>query len=413
MDAFAEQLRELWSERRRVFWVALGVAWGTLSLTMLVAFGSSFVSATHQTINNFGENLVRFGSGSTTIPYQGIAAGRYIPLTKNDADALRKGVIGVKKLGIEYSSGEVNPMEYGNVRINVSLSGCEPIFESLRGMIPQPGGRFINKLDVEEHRRVCFLGHRTKDLLFGDAEAVGKTVLLYDQPYLVIGVRAENVSISGYNGDDREKVSIPYTSFKDLRGWTNPSFILVGLDHLANKTEVFASIYSIMGARHQFDPADTDALDTQDYMELTQRIDGMLDGNRYFNGIVGFFGLLVSILGVMNVMYVLVEERSKEIGVRMALGALPKQILRERLLEAILVTLIGGVVGILSCMGLFSIVNLIPVGEDARAFMGYPTMSLGLAILVTLILTLAGSAAGWHPARRAALMDPVEALREE
>lgn len=410
---FIEQLHELWSERRRIFWVALGVAWGTLSLTMLVAFGSSSLDAIHQTVNNFGENLVRIGGGSTTIAYRGIPAGRPIALTLADAQALREGVVDATGIAIEFSSGGVNPVAYQGTRMNVSLSGSDSKFQSLRGMIPQPGGRFLNETDIAGHRRVCFLGHKTKQRLFGEEPAVGKTIQLHDTPYLVIGVRIPAVSISSYNGDDREKVTIPYTSFQDLKGWTNPSFLFARIQTPEVKERAFDSIYHVLGTRHHFDPNDKDALDVQDYMAVVDMIDGMLDGSRYFNGIVSFFGLLVAILGVMNVMYVLVEERKKEIGVRMALGALPGHILRERMSEAILVTLVGGAAGILSCMGLFFVLGSMPLDADARAYMGYPQISIELGIVVTLILAVAGCVAGWFPARRAALLDPLEALRED
>jgi len=413
MVFFIEQLRELWSERRRIFWVALGVAWGTLALTMLVAFGNSSLEAIHQTVNNFGENLVRISGGSTTVAHRGAPAGRPIALTIEDAQALREGVVDATGIAVEFSSGGVNPVAYKDARMNVSLSGSDSKFQTLRGMIPQVGGRFLNPTDIREHRRVCFLGHKTKQRIFGDEDAVGKTIQLHDTPYLVIGVRIPAVSISSYNGDDREKITIPYTSFQDIKGWTNPSFLFARIQSPEIKQRAFDSIYQVLGARHHFDSKDQDALDVQDYMAIVDMLDGMLDGSRYFNGIVSFFGLLVAILGVMNVMYVLVEERKKEIGVRMALGALPGHILRERMSEAVLVTLAGGAVGILSCMGLFYVLGSIPLDEDVRAYMGYPQISIELGVIVTLILAAAGCAAGWFPARRAALLDPLEALRED
>lgn len=314
---------------------------------------------------------------------------------------------------VEYSSGSGNPMRFGEVRVNAPLSGCGWRFQEMRGMVPQPGGRFLNVVDIEQHRRVCFLGHRTKQRLFGDDTAVGRTVEIHGTPFTVIGVRAEHISVSGYNGDDRDKVAIPYTAFADLLGWTRPSFMMVGLADSASKDQALDAIYRVLGAAHQFDPKDEDALDIQDYIALADMIDGMLDGNRTFNAIVGIFGLLVAVLGVMNMMYVMVEERRREIGVRMALGARPREIHMERLVEAVSVTLTGGLVGMAACAGLFALIELAPLGADARAYMGHPVMSLRLGIVVTLILTVAGCVAGWFPARRAAALDPVETLREE
>ncbi|MHC4379506.1 MAG: ABC transporter permease [Planctomycetota bacterium] len=413
MELLLEQVRELWSERRRVVWVALGVAWGTLSLTLLLAFGSSFVTATHGTIDNFGKHLLRIGGGSTTIPHAGMPAGRFIPLDLDDADALRAGVPEARSVEVEYSSGGANPIRFGDVRVNAPLSGCGFRYQEMRGMVPQDGGRFFNRNDIEEHRRVCFLGHRTKARLFGSEPAVGRTVKIHGTPFLVVGVRQERIAVSSYNGDDRDKVAIPHTAFADLLGWTRPSFLMVGLTDDDVKEEALDSIYRILSTTHQFDAADEDALDIQDYLAMTDMIHGMLNGNRIFNGIVGIFGLLVAVLGVMNMMYVMVEQRRREIGVRMALGARPREIHMERIVEAVSVTLTGGIVGMVACAGLFALLDMAPLDAEARAYMGYPSMSLTLGVIVTLILTFAGCVAGWFPARRAAALDPVETLREE
>lgn len=412
MEVILEQLRELWAERRRMIWVALGVAWGTLSLSLLVAFGNSFVTATHSTMDHFGRNLLRINGGSTTVPFRGVPAGRPISLRAEDAELLR-ALPGVADVEVECSSGGGNPMRYGDIQANAPLSGAGHRFERLRGMVPQPGGRFLNRIDLEERRRVCFLGHRTKERLFGDADAIGETIEIHGTPFTVVGVRQENITISNYNGDDREKVTIPFTAFLDLRGWNGPSHIFVKVEDRERREEVLASIYALLGARAGFDSSDIDALYVQDYMDITDMIDGMLDGNRVFNGIVGLFGLLVSILGVMNVMYVMVEERRRAIGVRIAIGARTRDILGERLTEALAITLFGGLLGMLLCVGLFLGIDAIPLEADVRAYIGYPQMSYGLASLVILILAGAGCLAGWFPAKRAASLDPVEVLREE
>lgn len=412
MEAVVEQLRELWDERRRVFWVALGVAWGTLSLTLLVAFGASFVQATHGTMDHFGRGLLRISGGSTTKAFRGSPAGRPIPLRAEDADLLR-ALPGVAAVEVECSSGGGNPVRRGAVQVNVPLSGTGPGFRDIRGMVPQQGGRFLNRTDFKQRRRVCFLGHRTKERLFGAEDAVGATIEIHGSPFLVVGVRKPNITISNYNGDDRDKVAIPYTSFLDLRGWDGPSHLFVKVREREEREQVLQDIYRVLGARAGFDPSDEEALFVQDYMDIVDMIDGMLDGNRIFNGLVGLFGLLVAVLGVMNVMYVLVEERRREIGVRMAIGARTADILKERLTEAFAITLSGGLLGILLCALLFLGIDAIPLEADVRAYIGYPKVSYGLAALVILILTAAGAVAGWFPARRAAALDPVEILREE
>lgn len=413
MDLLWEQLRELWAERGRVGLVALGVAWGTLSLTLLVAFGNGFVAGTSQTIDNFGVDLLRIGGGSTMLPFEGLAAGRSIGLLPEDEELLRAGVPEARTVALEYSSGTGRAIGYGDVQVNAPLAGCGPAFRELRGMRPQVGGRFLNELDVEQHRRVCFLGHRTKRRLFGDGVAVGETVDLLGVPYLVVGVRQPLVSVSSYNGDDREKIVIPHTSYRDLRGANRISFLWVGLRGPEQKRAALASIRKTLGQRHRFDPEDEGAIDVQDYLQIQDMIHGMLDGNRYFNGIVGLFGLLVAMLGVVNVMHAMVEERTREIGVCMALGATPRDITRERLVEGLLVTLVGGGLGMLGCAGILKLLEQMPLGAEAEAYMGEPRLSLGLGLSVITLLAIAGCLAGLFPARRAAALNPVEALRED
>lgn len=404
---------ELWAERKRISLVALGVAWGTLALTMLLAVGESFVTATNQTIDNFGENLLRISGSSTTQPYRGLAAGRAIRLLVEDEELLRRAVPQAHTVALEYSQGGNNPIRHADVTISAPLGGCGPAFRELRGMVPQIGGRFLNELDIRNHRRVCFLGHFTKQRLFGDREAVGQSIAIHGTPFTVVGVRQERVSVSGYNGDDREKVMIPHTTFRDLFGWTVISHLMIGLRDPAQKHAALDAVYQTLSARKGFHASDRDALDVMDYMALDDMINGMLDGNRYFNAIVGIFGLLVAMLGVMNVMYVMVEERCREIGIRMALGARRSHILFEQLREGIFVTLLGGAVGMLLCAALFFSLEQMQLGPEVRAYLGHPVLSTGLSMAVISVLGISGCLAGWFPARRAATLDPIQTLREE
>jgi len=413
MEALCQRLRDLWAERRRLGLVALGVTWGTLSLSLLLTFGNASYQETSRTIDNFGVNLLRISGGATTKSYRGLASGRGIPLRPQDVKLLRDGVPEARAVTLEYSSNSSNPIRRGSSLINAPLSGSNEVFGDLRRMTPQPGGRFLNRKDVTEHRRVVFLGHRLKQQLFGEGKAVGEEVELLGIPFTVIGVRVAKVEVTGYNGDDREKAYIPESTFRDLKGWTAISFLWVGLREPQGKDSAMRSIRETLAARYRFDPQDEDAIEIQDYLALRDMIHGMLDGNRYFNALVGVLGLLVSMLGVANVMFVMVEERRREIGVMMALGARPQAIVREYLSEGILVTLLGGGLGLALCAALFAGLAGLSIDEEVRAFFGHPRMSLELGAVLVLFLCLAGCLASWFPARRAAALDPVTALREE
>ena len=413
MDALRQRIADLWSERRRIGLVALGVAWGTLSVSLLLAVGNSMYAATSATIDNFGVDLLRINGGATTRSFGGLPSGRGIRLMVEDVERLSKGVPQARTVTLEYSSGSSNPIRNGKTVINAPLSGCSEVFRDLRGMRPEPGGRFLNAVDIEQHRRVLFLGNRLKHKLFGEQQAVGREVLLYDVPFTVIGVRQDLITVTNYNGRDADKAYLPHTTFRDLRGWTRVSFLWVGLSNPKVKQDALDAIRKTLGQHYHFDPADEDALDIQDYLALHDMIHGMLDGNRYFNAFVGVLGLLVSMLGVANVMFALIEERRGEIGLKMALGARPRDIGREHFEEGLLITFLGGSAGLLVCAALFLLLDLLPMGNEVRAYFGYPRLSLGLGAILVALLGLAGSIASWLPARRATRLDPILTLREE
>lgn len=413
MIALLDQLRELWSERRRVGLVALGVLWGSLGLTLLVSFGLEFKSATGATMVRIGDDLLRFSAGATTRPFSGLPSGRPIRLVPDDALAVAAAVPEVRAVSVEYSTGTSTPVRCGDVAFDARLVGVDPSFGELRVQVPEPFGRFLNAHDADEHRRVAFLGDRIRDRLFGSEPAVGRTFEILGVPFTVIGVLAHKITGSSYGGAEEDKIVIPATTFRDLTGRRTVSYLIVGLREEDADARAIEGIYRVLGARHRFDPEDRDALDMMNHIEIERMVGTIVDGNNMLTRIIGVLGLLVSVIGVANVMYVLVEERTREIGVMMALGARPGAIATQRILEGLIVTLAGGIAGIALCAGLFAILDQIQLNPYARAYLGYPRLSWPVALGVVVLLGLAGTVAGWVPARRAARLDPVEALREE
>ena len=412
MRELARILSELWAERSRVGLVALGVLWGTLGLGILLSFGSSMNAASSETADNFGVALLRVGGAATTRPFQGLPAGRSLGLEPEDALALAT-VPGVRAVCYEFSRGASVPLQVGDLRRNVPLAGVSPGFEDLRRRVAMPGGRYVNQRDFEQHRRVCFLGGRLAREIFGDGDPVGRTVELMGTPLVVVGAGPERVAMSNYNGEDRDKLNLPGTTFQDLMGWRYISHAWVGLAPGADAQRVLAGVRRTLGARLHFDPDDEPALDIQNYVQIREMIDGILAGNRIFTLVVGVLGLLVSVVGVANVMLTLVEERTQELGVQLALGARPRLLAAERLVEGVAVTTVGGLAGLVVCAGVLAGLGLAPLPMEVHAYLGHPRLDLGLGVGVLAVLVVAGAFAGWVPARRAMQLDPVQILRDE
>lgn len=411
MSELRRILAELWAERARVGLVALGVLWGTLSLGILFAFGASMSAATSATADTFGVRLLRVHARATSRPHEGLPAGRALRMTAEDVAALA-AIPGVRGVAWEHARGGLR-VRVGDRRRNVTVSAPGPGFAALRNLEARPGGRFLNRLDHVDRRRVCFLGARLAQRLFPGEDPVGRSVDVHGTPLTVVGVGPPRITHTNYNGEDRDKLTMPASTAEQMFGWRDVSYGWLGLEPGADRHAVLAEARRVLGARLRFDPADRDAVGVQDYVELRAMIGGILVGNRVFTVVVGVLGLLVSLVGVTNVMLALVEERTRELGVQLAIGARPGALAAERLAEGVVVTLAGGVAGLALCAGLLGALGLVAMPDEVAAYLGRPRLHAGLALGVLTTLVAAGALAGWLPARRAMRLDPVEVLREE
>ncbi len=406
------RLRELAADRGRVALVILGIMWGALSLTVVLSFGRGFHSAMLHAIQASGKNMIRISSGMTTRPYAGQPAGRWIELLPEDAPLIERQLPGVQAVSVEYSSS-VNSMEYQGLKTNVRVHGVSACYGELRSMLPEAGGRFINEQDSTERRRVVFLANEVKQRLLGEASAVGAMIKLWGMPFTVIGTLRPKITLSNYHGMDPEKVFIPATTFQVLRGWRNPSLLIIGLASMHDDQHAVQALYQILGKQHSFDPEDKAAMFLWNQIEYDRRTLASVNGTQILIRSNGVLGLSVALIGVANVMFVLVEERRREIGIQMALGAKPATLKGGFFFEGLVMTFSGGALGLFASAGVLRLFNLLPLGDLARGYLGRPEMSLATAAAVTAFLGIAGCLAGYFPARRAASLDPVAALREE
>jgi putative ABC transport system permease protein len=276
----------------------------------------------------------------------------------------------------------------------------------MRNVIPAAGGRYVNDVDLDRRRRVVFLGDELKQDLFGDGEAVGQTVMIDNMPFLVIGVMQEKSQDSSYSGRDKDKAFIPDTTFASLFNRRYVDNFIFQATEASLVPAATRQVYEVLGRRHQFDPNDEEAIAMWDTTEAEKFFSVFFGTFRAFLGIIGSFTLIVGGIGVSNIMYVVVEERTREIGIKLAVGAKPRFVQFQFLIETLTLTAAGGLLGFLITMG---IIAVFPASLDE--YVGAPQASPFVIGTTTLLLGLIGFVAGYFPARRASLLDPVVALK--
>ena len=406
-DFFAD----LKAHRTRATLTLVAITWGTVSVVLLLSFGEGLGTQMLNGLLNAGDRIMIVYGGETGLAFEGLPKGRRVRMVEEDVEVLRRSINGIDLISPQYRQ-TVN-LTYGKMSTNTECEGVDPVFEEMRRMYPVGGGRFLNGIDVEMQRRVLFLGAEIAKDIFGEEDPVGKAIMFDGIPFTVIGVMQKKIQTGSNNGPDTRRAIIPYSTFRTMYGHQYVNSIVVRPIDPERQLEVKAELYNVLGRKYRFDPSDERALRFWDFIEgekISRKI-GL--GVSIFLFSVGALTLIIAGVGVANVMYVVVKERTKEIGIKKAIGARKSYILSQFIFEALLLAFIGGAIGMLFSYGIVSIVRMLPAEDGPMQFLGRPILSVTTMLATTAVLGTIGLLAGFFPARKAASVDPVESLRYE
>jgi putative ABC transport system permease protein len=400
-------------QKKRAYLTIASIAWGTVAILLLLAFGEGLKLQLDKNRRATGENLAVMWPSETTKAWKGLPPGRAIRLRMDDVDFIRERMPELKAVHGELTAGR-NALTYGRKTVNGRVLGVNYIFGDDRKHYAQAGGRFLSPEDEVQRRRVMFLGDELAKDIFGDEPPVGKTLLLNNAPYTVIGVMQKKNQMGVYGGPDGNHGVIPITTFRAQFGRDRLNVMVIQTEQPEQMKGALKKVNELLGAKYRYDPTDDRALSTWDMVKTSKSTANVTIGIQLFLGIVGALTLLIGGVGVANIMYAVVKERTREIGVKMALGAKQRWIIAPFVLEALVYTFIGGALGIIIATLLVSLTSFIPIESNkVLSFLGRPTLSPQIGVATSLILGLIGLAAGYFPARRAASVDPASTLRYE
>ena len=411
-DKWQEIFNTIKKHKLRTFLTALGVFWGIFMLVFLMGSGKGLENGVVGQFGSHATNALYVWTQRTTMPYKGLPPGRRNQLTIDDIQAIEDNFSQIEYIAprLFVSAGEI---VHGKNSAAFDVRGERPDLLHIEAMVMHKG-RFINEFDLKKRRKIAVIGNRVREVLFEgekNQNAIGDYITINGTDYLVVGIFKS--SRKGENGvDDEQTIYIPLTTAQQISNRHNEiNWFVCTIDKNYRIGPIDEGIKSLLKKRHKIHPDDQQGVRSDNIEEEFREINGLFFGIRLIVWIVGIGSLLAGVIGVGNIMLIIVKERTKEIGIRKALGATPGSIVSMILLESVFITTMSGYLGLMVSTGLILLMNM-AVGEGTE-FFANPEVDMTVGLGALIILIISGALAGLIPALQAARVNPVNALKDE
>jgi putative ABC transport system permease protein len=411
-DIFGQTLQTLWAHKLRSFLTMFGIAWGVGSLLLLVGLGEGFRSGNRKQFDSIGENVLFIWSGRAPAVQGSFTALRQYYLTTRDYEDVLAECPSVGGATPVISRNDIRAVS-DYFQAGGQINGVRPDFSRIR-YVPINGGRWLNEMDEIQTRRVIVLGDETRRTLFSGRPSIGSTILLNGMRFEVIGT-LERIG-HGDNNTQNLKNYIPFSTMHEYFPPLNAGIdtnVISQINYQPRSRALHETarqeVHKIIARNHGFDPRNLDSFDEWDTVKTVDQIGKIFDAMNMFLGSVGLVTLALGAIGIINIMLVAVADRTREIGLRKAVGATNGNIMFQFFVEGAFLTMLSGGFGIGGAAALMAALSKVSLGDGFDP----PKLVASTAALAVISLGVAGVAAGLYPARRAALLEPVEALRKE
>jgi putative ABC transport system permease protein len=414
LDYLEEILTTLRQNKLRAIMTGFSVAWGIFMLIILLGSGKGLQNGMEYNFRGSSTNAIWIHSGETGENYEGFRKGRRIQFTNEDYDLLKRELNGIKNISGRMFLYSDAPLTYKNEFGIYSITSVMPEYLGIE-ILDMQQGRFINKMDIDQNRKVIVLSKPIVEILFKEEDPIGKFIKVGSIQFQVVGV------FKDYQQADEKKAFLPIsTAQKVFNGGNRIQNLAVTTTAttVEENKKIEEEIRKALARRHRFAETDTKAIFIWNTLEHFKQAQGVFAGIRMFVWVIGIMTIIAGIVGVSNIMIILVKERTKEIGIRKAIGATPWSVIRLVLSESVFITAIAGFFGLVFGMGLLHLFNMVLTNAAKENPMvdrifNNPSADFQVAVYATLVLIIAGLVAGFIPARKAAAIKPIEALHDE